>query len=137
MEYLGCEEYDLHCPLLDLTKTYIKTKQLVDDLKNGSAEAAVAGDVVTRMSEIFEGDHFDGIMQKELEVYLINLRTKIREELARDEKEQLEMRVAEGRSEETAYVNAIPKNDYRRQQNSMEGIADGERKEPDRGADQK
>lgn len=137
MEYLGCEEYDLHCPLLDLTKTYIKTKQLVDDLKNGSAEAAVVGDVVTMMSEIFEGDHFDGIMQKELEVYLIDLRTKIREELARDEKEQLEMRVVEDRSEETACVNAIPKNDYRRQQNSMEGKADGERKEPDRGKDQK
>ena len=42
MEYLGCEEYDLHCPLLDLTKTYIKTRQLVEDLKHGNAEAAVA-----------------------------------------------------------------------------------------------
>lgn len=137
MEYLGCEEYDLHCPLLDLTKTYIKTRQLVEDLKHGNAEAAVAGDVVTALSEIFEGGHFDRIIQKELEVYLIGLRTMIREELEADEKEQLEMRAEESQSEGPAYVNAIPKNDYRRQQNSMEEKADGECKEPNRGADQK
>ena len=78
------------------------------------------GDVVTALSEIFEGGHFDRIIQKELEVYLISLRTMIREELEADEKEQLEMRAEESQSGGPAYVNAIPKNDYRRHQNGTE-----------------
>ena len=43
----------------------------MEDLKHGNAEAAVAGDVVTALSEIFEGGHFDRIIQKELEVQMV------------------------------------------------------------------
>lgn len=138
MEYLGCEEIELKCPLLDMTKAYIKARYILDDLEHDNAEIAVSGDVLTPLSEIFDGDHIDNIIKKELKVYLIELRGDIRAVLEQDEKEQLGIKTEEEDiPPDVAYINAIPKNDYRRQQNTKEEESDAERKEPDRGTDQK
>lgn len=59
------------------------------------------------------------LIRKELNVKLLELRAEIREQLDKDEREQLKLpEPAEEKTEEPAA--GIPKNDYRRHQNGSE-----------------
>lgn len=59
------------------------------------------------------------LIRKELNVHLLELRAEIREQLDKDEREQLKLPVpAEEKTDEPAA--GIPKNDYRRHQNGSE-----------------
>lgn len=59
------------------------------------------------------------LIRKELNVRLLELRAEIREQLDKDEREQLKLPdPAESKTEEPAA--GIPKNDYRRHQNGSE-----------------
>lgn len=59
------------------------------------------------------------LIRKELNVHLLELRAEIREQLDKDEREQLKLpEPAESETEEPAA--GIPKNDYRRHRNGSE-----------------
>lgn len=57
------------------------------------------------------------LIRKELNVRLLELRAEIREQLDKDEREQLKLPAEEKKEEPAA---GIPKNDYRRHQNGTE-----------------
>lgn len=78
--------------------------------KNGAPSYIVLDKILPRAKDL---------IRKELNVRLLELRAEIREQLDKDERQQLKLpEPAEEKTEETAA--GIPKNDYRRHQNGTE-----------------
>ena len=101
----------------ELVGEYEEIKELIDDFPNGALE--FHGKTGCTDLESILPDCKVGV-QKALEVYLIDLRRQIRERLDDDENSQLAVTQVETEQIEEP-DHAIPKNDYRRQQNSAKG----------------
>lgn len=105
----------------ELAVEYDWVGSTLNDLIEGKAKLYfydLAKDMVTKNVEDVFPDYTENLI-KDLKVYWIDLRKQIREKMDEDEAEMLETTAAEpGMIAEPEH--AIPKNDYRRQQNSAE-----------------
>ena len=104
-----------------LANEYDWVGRTMNDLIEGNAKLYfydLAKNMATKNVEEVFPDYTESLI-KDLKVYWIDLRRQIREKMDEDEAEMLETAVAEPEmTTETAHV--MPKNDYRRQQNSAE-----------------
>lgn len=100
----------------DTAAVYEYIKQLLAELDERELHLGKNGAYV-RLDKILP--RAKDLIRKELNVRLLELRAEIREQLDKDEREQLKLpEPAEEKTEEPAA--GIPKNDYRRHQNGSE-----------------
>ena len=100
----------------DPAAVYEYIKQLLAELDERELHLGKRGAYI-RLDKILP--RAKDLIRKELNVRLLELRAEIREQLDKDEREQLKLpEPAEEKTEEPAA--GIPKNDYRRHQNGTE-----------------
>jgi len=100
----------------DKAAVYEYIKQLLAELDERELHLGKNGTYV-RLDKILP--RAKDLIRKELNVRLLELRAEIREQLDKDERQQLKLpEPEEEKTEETAA--GIPKNDYRRHQNGTE-----------------
>lgn len=100
----------------DQTAVYEYIKRLLAELDERELHLGKTGAYI-RLDKILP--RAKDLIRKELNVRLLELRAEIREQLDKDEREQLKLpEPAEEKTEEPAA--GIPKNDYRRHQNGSE-----------------
>lgn len=99
----------------DTAAVYEYIKQLLAELDERELHLGKNGAYV-RLDKLLP--RAKDLIRKELNVRLLELRAEIREQLDKDEREQLKL--PEPAEEKTVPEAGIPKNDYRRHQNGSE-----------------
>ena len=108
-------ERDWGYTMEELVTEYEGTKGLIKDVEEGALIVRGENGYTDLESVLPEAKEK---IRKDLEVYLIDLRTQIRERLEEDERQQLKL--MEPVEEKADPAAALPKNDYRRHQNGTE-----------------
>lgn len=113
LEVLGVSE--IADSLKDYAEEYENVQGLIRDMEEGALICVDRGDgVYTDIRDVFPDHNYHEKMLNDLQVYLIEIRKKIRDKLDADEMEQTGTVTQKPSETADAYMGVYPKNDYRR-----------------------